>query len=307
MLYSSGGATIWIGYVTSYVGQTSSSKIGAKGRVTAATGYTTPTSASNSLQPITPPNAPPGAGSGGPSTVVTEDTDSGGSEPTVQPPLPDSITKNAALAAPGNPAILGQGSVSAPQPPQPPPQPIINITRPVVINSVQLSWLGTGKVAPRIRIRRRFRPIYQSDAGKQVEYDKAYSGQDAIIEMKLNNWNEYTYAQLAARVNQRSQGGGPRGVDTQDSIGSLMLTEGLAYMLFIQFPNAAKPVMQAAGMPAGYRFFAAYPLIEDVRPGLPANELQLTWHALKLYDFRTGNQWLFDHDMSNVPTLASVY
>lgn len=308
MLYSTGGVTVWVGCVTSYVGTLSSKKITQRTNVINVYPASTANSATVTTNPVNPLPIPAAVGNG--NTVLQQAVQNIVDQVAQQQAQDPTNDQSSKPQDPSNPAIFSYSSNPNPVAPMPinlVSQNTINISRPVVINAVNLFYLGTGKLPPRVIIRRRFRPIYQSDSGRVIEYDKCYAGQDAMIRMVLNNWNEYTYSIIAARVNQRSVGGGPRGVDTMDSIGSMMLTEGLAYMLFLQYPNSGKPMMASGGMPAGYRFFAAYPLTEEMQPGLVANNLVLDWHALKLYDFNTGNQWLFDNDMSLIPQLSPSF
>ncbi|OAI39611.1 hypothetical protein AYO40_01215 [Planctomycetaceae bacterium SCGC AG-212-D15] len=141
--------------------------------------------------------------------------------------------------------------------------------------------------------------------------DKAYLGRDAIITMKLTNWNEGTYRLIAERMNNTDPGPPPRGTDDPTSIGALIGSQGLAAMLWLQFPyatQAGQTVKSFVGLPAGYRFLCAYPTEEKIMPGMRINKLQLTWHAIKVNALgEQQNQVLFDHDMSACPQLPSIY
>jgi len=90
--------------------------------------------------------------------------------------------------------------------------------------------------------------------------------------------------------------------------------EGATYPLYISFPYAAKAAM--AGMPFGYRFFAAYlqgPF--EVMPGTTALRKQLIFKCIRHW---TGNHLLntmtpgvppvnarlYDHDMGGLPAIS---
>lgn len=179
-----------------------------------------------------------------------------------------------------------------------------NVQKPpdLTINT-QCFYLGTCEVAPAIEIRRHYKPIYYVPMGKAVPYDVLYEGQDAIISMTLTNWSEILYAVIGGRMNQIA-GGGLRGVDRCNAIGSMVNSEGMALRLWLQFPYAAKPVFAANAMVPGYAFYQVRLLGPDtIDPGTKPAKLRLVWHATKVFDPATGDQYLFDHDMSAVPIL----
>jgi len=183
------------------------------------------------------------------------------------------------------------------------PPPLISANVPVQ----NTYYLGTGEDPPEIRIRPAFRTIKNVDFGHDATYDKAYMGRDAIITMTLSEWDEATYRIVAARMNTRALNPSNRGTDNADAIGSLLVSEGLALTLYLQFPTTQART-KINGMPDGYRFLCAYPMEELVMPGTRYNTLKLTWHAWKLYNSQAKqDQILFDHDMGVLPTLPDVY
>lgn len=313
MLYSTGPAHIYCGFITTSIGMInlSSFAIGTQSKTTLLRAET------NFGTSFNPPPLPPSPPSPFFAAIGRGPVPLNGAEA-----MADIFAANQAvlgglqgLGIPGLPQvgpdnqggdIQGATMYSQPGTNKLVNEPSSSAPKPFFVQSATVFWLGTCEVRPKIFVRRKFRGVYTSDTGRQVDYDKAYAGRDALIITEMNNWNENAYAAVATRLNAR-EGVLHRGVDTIDSIGGLLLSEGYAFLLFIQFPYSGKTLMAAGGMPAGYRFFAAYPLEEVVQPGLKANTLRLMWHALKVYDPLTGNQWLFDHDMSLVPPVRTVY
>ena len=173
-------------------------------------------------------------------------------------------------------------------------------------------YLGTGEVPPKIEWRPSFRPVFNIDSG-HVPYDKAYEGQDAIITMNLNNWDEWVYQMIGARDNARSNAYvHARGFDSATSIGTMLMSEGMAYSLYLQYPlgGVGGSVFGGGqtnpqnGMPPGYRFLCGYPINAKVIPGTATNYLQLTWHALRLYNYASDSFCLFDHNMLGVTQIT---
>ncbi len=172
-------------------------------------------------------------------------------------------------------------------------------------------FLGHAERGVAINIRPQWRPAY-SDLGGSVPFDMLYEGEDALVNADVSRYNESEYRRLADRATTFAGGTSERGINDPGEIGSLMLTESIAYSLWIRFPYATKAVMQAQQMPAGYRFKAAYLQGPDALQGLGTQgprKVNMVFHCLRDFDvsvtntFGQGQFILYDHDMTGVPPI----
>lgn len=143
-------------------------------------------------------------------------------------------------------------------------------------------YLGTAEQAPDIQIKANWEPVHNDVAGLTA-YDFLSSGTEGIISVTLTRWNDPVYAALAAR----SSVGGIAGRESAAERGTLMMTEGIAAPLWIQFPFGlggalAHPAM--ATLPPGYHFYAAFLESPDrLNPGVRAYKVHLQWHCIAVY------------------------
>jgi hypothetical protein len=177
------------------------------------------------------------------------------------------------------------------------------------------AYLGTGERAPRPSFRPAFEPVMNDLTGSRIPYDWMFEGEEAIVTVRLTRWDEPT---LAALQNRTGPAGQPRGVNFANDVGTLMLTEGAAYPLWLLFPfgipGIGKPAMIAGGLPQGYHFYAAFLEGPDDRDSLGTNPatVDLTWHCGRVFSSSGANNIprlgtvLFDHDMSAVNTMNLV-
>ena len=159
-------------------------------------------------------------------------------------------------------------------------------------------FLGHAEHGPTISVRPRYSPVYVDLAGQTIPYDMVYDGEDAIVTATLTRWNQNVLDLIEAIANDTASG-----IDDPGDIGSLMLTEGKAYELWLHFPYAAKPAF--ADMLPGQRFPCAF-LETDDSPalGTQAKKAHVVWHCLRYLDmsvtneFGTGRFLLWDGNMS---------
>lgn len=176
-------------------------------------------------------------------------------------------------------------------------------------------FLGHSERAPNISIRAPFSDVYCDLSGPNVPFDKQYQGQDALVSLDLIRFNYGIFLAIAARAAQlaNAASNGP-GYDPAGNQGALMNQEGLSYFLWLRFSYSAKPAMGGTGigqgMPAGYRFFAAYlqgP--EDYTVGTVPLKIRVTWYCSRLFvaSLRTpygyGGFSLYDGNMGAVINL----
>lgn len=161
-------------------------------------------------------------------------------------------------------------------------------------------FLGTAEREPSIDIRPAFSPVLNDLGGQRVPFDMIYDGEEAFVSGLINRFNESVYAQLAARPAHLA---GRRGNNISGEIGTLMVQEGKAVTLWVQFPYVAKAAMLGGLMPAGYRFRAAYLEGPDaLRPlGTTARKIGMMFHAIRIFSAVDGSFALYDHDMTGLP------
>ena len=146
-------------------------------------------------------------------------------------------------------------------------------------------YLGTTEHTPRIRVRPGWSPVFNDIAGGVIPYDMVYEGEEAFISGDWNRYNEQTLSIMQARPRHNATGS-VRGVNIAGDIGTLMLTEGQAYAMYLYFPYSSKPAYVAAGMPAGYHFYAVFLEGPDDmdRLGTIDRINRLQWHALRVFN-----------------------
>lgn len=159
-------------------------------------------------------------------------------------------------------------------------------------------YLGTCETAPRPRFNPQWAPVNNDIGGVRLPFDMIYSGEDATISGALTVWNWPVYAACRRRPNNT----GTIGFGAAGDIGTLMVTEGMAYPLWLHYPYFSK--FSGVGMPAGRRFLACWLLGPDEEePGTGVNKIHFTFQAFRAYDGSTGAFTLFDENMSGIPTI----
>lgn len=155
-------------------------------------------------------------------------------------------------------------------------------------------YFGTGKNGVDQDIRHALVPAMNDLAGPVLPLDEMESGMDAMISATMTRWDE-TIHEIMARFSSPAS---PRGSETSDARGSLMLYENKTFPLYIVYPRATLPAY--AQMPKGYRWLACK-LVSPYR--LPAGckpyETVFTWHAMSVYQ-KGGGFLTYDHDVSKV-------
>jgi len=173
-------------------------------------------------------------------------------------------------------------------------------------------FIGTAKQKPRIQIRRSIKTV-SNDLGGDSPFDLFYSGQDAIITADVNRMSLFAYYAMASCAAPAAPAGAiqPAGLDLPGETGTLLATEGQMFPLAMVFPYAPKAIFQSVTnglMPAGYQFpLATLEGPDDLDPGTQDLTIHMVWHAIRgfapstLDNISTGNQLLYDFDVSGVP------
>lgn len=135
-----------------------------------------------------------------------------------------------------------------------------------------------------------------SDVAGGKPHDHIYGGTDATIGglLTVANWSVLT------AVMSRPVAGANFGYDPPGARGSLMVTEGLAYIVWVQFPYAAKAAY-GGFMPAGYRFPTAWLYGPDeLETGTQPNKVGLAFYAQGKQQANGG--WLLcDSNFNGIP------
>lgn len=120
-------------------------------------------------------------------------------------------------------------------------------------NATSALFLGTCQESPEIDSRPLYKEVINSIGGSQ-KFDKSYQGDIVTISGLFNRYNETVVQALEGRPNVF--GGSLEGITQPGEVGTLMLTEGAMFDLWIKFPYAAKPAFSplTSGMLPGYHF-----------------------------------------------------
>ena len=166
---------------------------------------------------------------------------------------------------------------------------LLHVTFP---GSTAALFLGTGEDGVTIEEHPDFAPVMNDLSGPRKPFDMMYCGNEAIVSVTLTRWNEPIHASLAAYGHPNTS---IRGKDNPLDRGTLMLTEGKTFMLYVTYPSVAGiiaapvPPYAAQGLPAGYRFFACH-LMAPLRllPGTRPYKVQMVFHAVSTYSSPSG-------------------
>lgn len=156
-----------------------------------------------------------------------------------------------------------------------------------------LQYFGTASHCPRPRIMRAFKPLMNDVTAHQLPFDKSNQGQKAVLTMSMSRWDYSLYGRMA----QVTQGGDP-GQLNFGSLGTLMLFEGFAMNIGIQFPYQA--VSAFSNMPRGYVFYGCTMESDDLMEegGTEGQILSLTFEATSVYNPATGGNTLYSTSAS---------
>jgi hypothetical protein len=135
---------------------------------------------------------------------------------------------------------------------------------------------------------RAYKPLMNDVMAHMLPFDKSFQGEQAIISMSMSRWDYALYLRMA----QPTLGGVP-GTLNFGSLGSLMIYEGFAMSIGLQFPYQAISAFSA--MPRGYVFGACTMESDDLveEGGTEGQILNLTFSATGVYNPATGGSSLY--------------
>lgn len=159
-------------------------------------------------------------------------------------------------------------------------------------------FLGTAEDGPKKQHLVGWEPVMNDVTGSKKPLDQGYQGESAIVRADLTRYNEDVLAALVARPNPF----GTRGLNAFGDLGALMLTEGLAYPLWLRYPYASKAAYST--MPPGDRFVASWLVSpEDYVQGTKPKKVSVIWYCQGVFSPVTGGVLLYDHDMTGLPDI----
>ncbi len=167
--------------------------------------------------------------------------------------------------------------------------------------------LGTAKGGVFVEPQPHYLPVMNDAAGLSVPIDELYEGSDGFISGKWNRFNMFTYSFLS------TFGSDVQGTDAVGDRGTLMLQEGFAFDVIVQFPFAAKASMQNAAsgpMQQGYWFKKCYVKGNSLPAlGMKDEEVDIRFYSLALPVFssqRAGGGLGFTLYTTTLPTLLAT-
>jgi hypothetical protein len=168
-------------------------------------------------------------------------------------------------------------------------------------------FLGTCENGVTIRAIPEYENVMNDFGGTRKPFDRIYEGEDALSVGILTRWNEPVYRALESIPNF----GGVPGVNQPGDIGTMMITEGYAYTVWLEFlfssgrAGYTKAAWVAGGFPAGYRFpFSWLEGPKERETGTRAGKIHLTFYHGRGFDPVSGKFMCADQDMSLVSGVA---
>lgn len=169
------------------------------------------------------------------------------------------------------------------------------------------SFLGYGEVGPDSQIFERWTKVMSDRTGGIVARDKMYQGQEALIFITFAEWNDLVRSLVMGTPTQTIAN---VGVNTFFQVGSLAITEGASFVLYLVYPyafgGAQHPTFSATGvnpLVGGYRFFGTTVEFHNWRPGTRPNTVTIHFHSLPALQTATGALILYDNNVQQVPVL----
>lgn len=168
-------------------------------------------------------------------------------------------------------------------------------------------YFGTSKNGCPVELLPEWDAVFNDLSGTKHPYDKIYEGTVGMVRGDFTRYKEGVYLTMQNRTAMALGGGSVAGIDAAGAIGTLMVTEGAAFPLWIQFPYASKIAMQNGvngALPNGYHFFAAELEGPDVRKGgTGENAISLVWWCGRVFNPVTGAFSCYDFNMAGLPGL----
>lgn len=171
-----------------------------------------------------------------------------------------------------------------------------------LVPNYQLRALGTTQNGVDIQHNVQYIDVPDDKAGSAQSFDDMYGGEGpAILGMTFTDFDERVMQILERIINL---GNKSKGSDDALDRGSLMLTEGLTWPVYLIRGHRLKPSMIAQGMLAGLRY--PYCRVDSIQviEGRKANMKRVNFLAKSKYIRQTGRFHLYDHDVTQAAAVA---
>lgn len=158
-------------------------------------------------------------------------------------------------------------------------------------NAGQAVYLGTAKVAPKIRIQRAYKKVFNDLTGQLLPFERIFQGEEAQIISPLNRFNQQVYALIASAPRQGAPGSTAAGSHGPLDIGAKVYQNSCGFGLILQFPFASTVNSPAGeGMPVCYYFPVCVSEVDDFTSlGTAEEEIMLAITAQQGYIPFTGS------------------
>ncbi len=180
------------------------------------------------------------------------------------------------------------------------------------VASGEAQYLGTTEGRPYEDSQPGWEDLLNDVAGAVVPYDVSSQLEQAYFGGVFTRFRRDTYEKI--RTRPRAGGAGPSGTPgtfAAGDVGTLMLTEGQAYQVWMQnayglaslTPKAAMgvPVGPAGTLPGGVRYPTAWLHKHRDDKGTTPNRLTLLFRAIPLYFPGTLSSVLYDENIAGLP------
>lgn len=157
-------------------------------------------------------------------------------------------------------------------------------------------YLGTAKISPQIELKPEYKPVF-NDLGGDVPLDVSYLGEEALSQIDFTRWDESVYEIIAARP--RSNAAATIGANTSLDVGTLVLTEGFGFIMYVLFPFATAKAAYST-LPAGYRFPASVFVGPDKMEQMGTHNMErlMVFRHLRIFNATTGAFLLYDGNVT---------
>lgn len=152
-------------------------------------------------------------------------------------------------------------------------------------------YLGTAKVAPKVRIQRAYKKVFNDLTGQLLPFERIFQGEEGQIISPINRFNQSVYGLIAAAPRQGLTGSYSPGSHGPLDIGAKVYQNSCFFGLILQFPFAGTANSPSSeGMPVCYYFPVCVDETDDFTSlGTAEEEIMMAFTAQQAYFPFTGS------------------